>query len=168
MDEEQAKLKRRPPTPHPHVQEIFTADSESDLDADDTNSEISFEVHSQDEGSLSTDDTTPRTFCIPMTPPPRTLNELLLGPSTVNTNNDNIAANTLQQPKQSTEGHPNPKPLRRAPLLPTPSAPTRQHRNTTFPRPSPSSYSRNSTFSRPSQFQSNGFHQQHLPGLFHL
>ena len=88
-----------------------------------------------------------------MTPPPRTLNELLPGPSMVNTNNKDIAANTLQQPKQPTQVHPNLKQSRRAPLLPTPPAPTRQHRNSTFPRPS--------------QFQSNRFHQQHLPRPFY-
>ena len=152
-DEEQAKFRKRPPHPHPHVQEIYTAELESGLDADDTDSEISFAVHSQDEGSLSTDDTTPRMFHILITPAQRTLNELLAGTSMVNTNNSDIAANTLQQPKQSTQVHLNLKPVMRAPLLPTPHAPARQHRNPTFPRPS--------------QFQSNRFYQQHLPRPFY-
>ena len=103
-----------------------------------------------------------------MTPPPRTLGKPLPGPSQINTNNNDIAANTLQQPKQTTmPANPWLQPTCKAPLLPTPPAPARQHRNSTFPRPSPSSYNRNSTFPRPSQFQSNRFHQQHLPRAFY-
>ena len=100
----QMRIKQNPEEDsHPHVQEIYTTESESDLDTNDTKSEISFTVHSQDEGSLSTDDTTPKTFHRPMTPPPRTLNEPLTGSLKMNTNNDNIAANTHQQPKQPTQ-----------------------------------------------------------------
>ena len=172
MDEEQAEPRIRPPTPHPHIQEIFTAESESDIEPEDTHSEVSFTVHSQDEGSLSTDDTTHKTFHIPMTPPPRTLNGPLSGPSKMNTNNDNIAANTPQQPQQPPQGHQNPKPVRKTPLLPTTTVPAQQNRTRTFisgpPQCNNTRYQHNSTFPGPSQFQSNRFHQQHLPRPFHL
>ena len=108
---------------------------------------------------------------IPMTPPPRTLSKPLTGPSMINTNNDNIAANTLQQPKQPSQVHPHPKPVRRALLLPRPTVPTQQNRNRTLisgpPQCHNTRYQHNSTFPGPSQFPGNRF-QEHLPRQFHL
>ena len=81
-DEDEPKPRRRPATPHPHVKEIFTTDSDSNIDAGNTDSEMSFTIYSQDEGSLSTDDTTPRNYHIPMTPP-KTHKTMLPRPSCI-------------------------------------------------------------------------------------
>ena len=54
------KCKNRPPTPLP-------SSTYSDTDTDNTESEISFTIYSQDKGNLSTDRPTPETVYIPMT-----------------------------------------------------------------------------------------------------
>ena len=62
------KCKSRCPTPLPA--KLFSFPTYSDTeDPDNTDPEMSFTIHSQDEGSLSTDETTPETFYIPMSPP---------------------------------------------------------------------------------------------------
>ena len=61
-------------------------------DSDDTDSEISIALHSQDEDDLSAEDTPLRVFHILLTPP-RTHNEMLPRPSTPN----------IQPPAQETE-----------------------------------------------------------------
>ena len=85
------------PHPHPYIHDIYTAESESHLDPNDTDLEMSIVLHSQDEDALSAEDThitSPRVFHIPMSPPPRTLNEPLPGPSKVNTTNNTTATET--------------------------------------------------------------------------
>ena len=171
IDTNETKQNQKRPPPPPSYPGNYTAASESDLDTDDTTSEICFTVHSQDEGSLSTDDTTPKTFHILMTPPPRTLNEPLTGPSKINTTTNNTATNALQQPKQPPQEHPNPKPVKRTLLLPTLTVPTQQNRTRTLisgpPQHNNTRHLHNSTFSGPSKFPDNRF-QQHLPRPFHL
>ena len=54
------KCKNRPPTPLP-------SSTYSNTDTDNAESEMSFNIYSQDEGNLSTDRTTPEMFYIPMT-----------------------------------------------------------------------------------------------------
>ena len=67
-----------------------------------------------------------------------------------------------------TQSHPDPAPVRKSPLLPTPPASERLSNNINnykqhIPRPSTFNHSRNPTFTRPSPFY-NRFHQQHIPG----
>ena len=91
---------------------------------------MSIVLHLQDEGTLSAEDTPispPRVFHIPLSPPPRTLNDPLPGPSMINTNNDATAIETHQQPVQKTiPANPQLQPQCKTPLLPTPAAPARQ------------------------------------------
>ena len=54
--------------------------------------------------------------------------------------------------QESTQAMTHSQQTRKAPLLPTPPTPARQHRNSTFPRPSP--------------LNNNRFHQQHFPRPF--
>ena len=134
------------PHPYPHIRNIYTADSESDLDTDDTDSEISIVPHSQDEGTLSAEDTPARIFHIPISPPPRTLSEPLPGPFKINTTNNNTkAVETHQQPVQQTvPANPQLKPTCKTPLLPTPAAPVRQFSGqSVLPRPSSQNNSQN-------------------------
>ena len=72
----------------------------------------------------------------------------------------NAMETSVNQWKQITQVYSNLKPVRRAPLLPTPPAPTRQHTKSTLPTPSPSYNSRKSSLPRPSMFNNNRFHQQ--------
>ena len=117
---------------------------------------MSFTIYSQDEGSLSTDDTTPKTFHIPMTPP-RTHNKMLPRPPTENiqplaqetkpavkpavTPEDSQSQPTLPAPMTSTAST-HPQCTRKTPLLPTLPASARQFNNRNnykqfIPRPSP-------------------------------
>ena len=69
--------------------------------------------------------------------------------------------------KQPTYDHPEPIPGRRSPLLPTPPAAERISNNTNnykhhITRPSTVN-NRKSTFARPPEFNSDRFHQQHIP-----
>ena len=86
---------------------------------------MSIVLHSQDEDTLSANDTPmilPRVFHIPMSPHPRTLNEPLPGPSKVNINNTTTAAEIHQQPVQKTvPANPQLQPTCNTPLLPTPT-----------------------------------------------
>ena len=97
-----------------------------------------------------------------MTPPPRTLNETLSGPSAINTNNGNTATSTQTAMKQPTlpaqrtsTASTHPQWTRKIPLLPTSPAPARQFNNRNcykqfIPRTSPR-YNINSTFPGPHQ-----------------
>ena len=89
---------------------------------------MSIVFHSQDEGTLCREDTPispPRVFHKPLSPPPRTFNELLPGPSKVDTNTTSTEMD--QQPVQKTgPANLQLQPTCKTPLPPTPAAPARQ------------------------------------------
>ena len=188
------KCKNRPPTPLPG--KLFSFPTYSDTEPDNTNSEMSFNIYSQDKGSLSTDKITPETFYIPMTsynacqatlPRPSCIPVLktqnttknqhskdkpttqktksLPRPSRILVFNNKRYKLTPQvtqpevQPtissfprpseetiiKQPMQIHPEPTPITKSPLLPTPLAHNRQ---STSPRSSASTSSRKSHLSK--------------------
>ena len=84
----------------------------------------------------------------------------------------NIKETSTHQQKQPIQVHPDPTPVRRPPLLPTPPAPARQFNNRNhyrqfISRPLPPRHNINSTFSGQSTLNNNRFHQQpHIPGPY--
>ena len=150
------KCKNRSPTPIPSPLVTFPTFNDTE-DPDDTASEVSIAIHSQDEDDFSTDYnaiSTPRNYHIPVTPP-KTHKAMLSRPFTRNikplaqeTKPVVIPADTQLQPTCE------------SPLLPTPPAPTRQHIKSTIPRPPTFNNSRKPTFPRPSMLNNDRFHQQ--------